>query len=155
MLEQTPLCYSVLSLKFPSSHVFPLNPFHCAFVFAPSSPQIAGALSAVVILFITLWIGTLFEDLPKVLLQEQKKKKLLRYSPWRLFNNGFLANMQPAVSLLAQSTSVKCELVFGIVGGACWHHLRQPAWDDEAVYGHSCTVEDQQSRHGELTGEKE
>uniref|UniRef100_A0A672FVE6 STAS domain-containing protein n=1 Tax=Salarias fasciatus TaxID=181472 RepID=A0A672FVE6_SALFA len=30
--------------------------------------QIAGALSAVVILFITLWIGTLFEDLPKAVL---------------------------------------------------------------------------------------
>uniref|UniRef100_A0A3P9JA47 Solute carrier family 26 member 6 n=1 Tax=Oryzias latipes TaxID=8090 RepID=A0A3P9JA47_ORYLA len=30
--------------------------------------QVAGALSAVVILFITLWIGTLFEDLPKAVL---------------------------------------------------------------------------------------
>lgn len=30
--------------------------------------QIAGALSAIVILFITLWIGTLFQDLPKAVL---------------------------------------------------------------------------------------
>uniref|UniRef100_A0A3Q1HZQ6 STAS domain-containing protein n=1 Tax=Anabas testudineus TaxID=64144 RepID=A0A3Q1HZQ6_ANATE len=30
--------------------------------------QVAGALSAVVILFITLWIGSLFEDLPKAVL---------------------------------------------------------------------------------------
>ncbi|KAM6928634.1 solute carrier family 26 member 6 isoform 2-T2 [Lycodopsis pacificus] len=30
--------------------------------------QVAGALSAIVILFITLWIGTLFEDLPKSVL---------------------------------------------------------------------------------------
>ncbi|XP_070695721.1 solute carrier family 26 member 6 isoform X1 [Pempheris klunzingeri] len=30
--------------------------------------QVAGALSAIVILFITLWIGTLFEDLPKAVL---------------------------------------------------------------------------------------
>uniref|UniRef100_A0A3Q2Z4K6 Solute carrier family 26 member 6 n=1 Tax=Hippocampus comes TaxID=109280 RepID=A0A3Q2Z4K6_HIPCM len=30
--------------------------------------QVAGALSAVVILFITLWIGALFEDLPKAML---------------------------------------------------------------------------------------
>ncbi|KAM9855513.1 solute carrier family 26 member 6 [Aulostomus maculatus] len=30
--------------------------------------QVAGAISAVVILFITLWIGTLFEDLPKAVL---------------------------------------------------------------------------------------
>ncbi|XP_049922093.1 solute carrier family 26 member 6 isoform X2 [Epinephelus moara] len=30
--------------------------------------QVAGALSAVVILFITLWIGTLFEELPKAVL---------------------------------------------------------------------------------------
>ncbi|XP_034551142.1 solute carrier family 26 member 6 [Notolabrus celidotus] len=30
--------------------------------------QVAGALSAVVILFITLWIGTLFEELPKAML---------------------------------------------------------------------------------------
>lgn len=31
------------------------------------SLQVAGALSAIVILFITLWIGALFQDLPKVL----------------------------------------------------------------------------------------
>ncbi|KAM8862629.1 solute carrier family 26 member 6 isoform 2-T2 [Spinachia spinachia] len=30
--------------------------------------QVAGALSAIIILFITLWIGTLFEDLPKAVL---------------------------------------------------------------------------------------
>uniref|UniRef100_UPI0037E79A69 solute carrier family 26 member 6-like isoform X2 n=1 Tax=Semicossyphus pulcher TaxID=241346 RepID=UPI0037E79A69 len=30
--------------------------------------QVAGALSAIVILFITLWIGTLFEELPKAML---------------------------------------------------------------------------------------
>ncbi|KAM3618162.1 uncharacterized protein V6R79_016556 [Siganus canaliculatus] len=30
--------------------------------------QVAGAISAIVILFITLWIGTLFEDLPKAVL---------------------------------------------------------------------------------------
>lgn len=48
--------------------------FMAPFVFAPSSLQIAGALSAIVILFITLWIGTLFEDLPKVLLLVTEKK---------------------------------------------------------------------------------
>ncbi|CAG03257.1 unnamed protein product, partial [Tetraodon nigroviridis] len=30
--------------------------------------SVAGALSAIVILFITLWIGVLFEDLPKAVL---------------------------------------------------------------------------------------
>ncbi|XP_077580447.1 solute carrier family 26 member 6 [Stigmatopora nigra] len=30
--------------------------------------QVAGALSAIVILFITLWVGTLFQDLPKAML---------------------------------------------------------------------------------------
>lgn len=34
-------------------------------------------------------------------------------------------------------------------GGACQHHLRQPAWHDEAVHGRPCTVEEQQSGHGE------
>lgn len=43
------------------------------FVFV--SLQVAGALSAIVILFITLWIGVLFEDLPKV------KKKALPMHP--------------------------------------------------------------------------
>lgn len=69
----TSLHYSVFSINSPSSRFFPLISFHRAYVFAPSSMQIAGALSAIVILFITLWIGTLFEDLPKVLVQEQKK----------------------------------------------------------------------------------
>ncbi|XP_004554065.2 solute carrier family 26 member 6 [Maylandia zebra] len=35
---------------------------------AGGKTQVAGALSAVVILFITLWIGSLFEDLPKAVL---------------------------------------------------------------------------------------
>lgn len=64
------------------------------FVFAPSSLQIAGALSAVVILFITLWIGTLFQDLPKVLLWGQKKTNFLSYLPGSLFGYRHLVTMQ-------------------------------------------------------------